>query len=56
MWMTYQEVCDELGVTRNTIDKWKRSGRFIEGKRLPNGQLRYRREDLELFMESLVAA
>jgi predicted site-specific integrase-resolvase len=34
---TLADVCDQLGVSRNTVNAWRRDGRFPLGRRLPNG-------------------
>jgi len=54
-WMTYQEAMDYLGVSRSTLDLWRRGGRLTFAK-LPNGQLRIRTADLDTWLEDLVVA
>lgn len=54
-WLTFPQVCDELGVSRGTLNAWRRDGRFPAFKRLPNGSLRLRRADLEAWSECLVS-
>jgi len=51
-WMTYMQVMDLLGVGRSTLDGWRKSGRIVFSK-LPNGQLRIRRAELERWIEDL---
>ena len=55
-WMTMQEVLDELGVARSTWDGWRQAGTVPQGRRLPNGELRYERSEVEAWVESLEAA
>lgn len=52
-WMTLQEVLTELGVARSTFDRWVVTGRGPRMVKLPNGQLRCRRADLEAWLETL---
>jgi predicted DNA-binding transcriptional regulator AlpA len=53
MWMTYEEVLAEVGVTRSTMDKWRVTGRGPKFKKLPNGKLRARRADVEQWLDLL---
>ena len=52
-WMTMEQVCDELGIGRSTIDTWRRLGRGPRFKRLPNGSLRIQREALDSWLDTL---
>lgn len=56
MWMTYEEVLEEVGVSRSTMDKWRLTGRAPRFKKLPNGQLRLKRPEFEQWLESLPEA
>ncbi|WP_091098907.1 helix-turn-helix transcriptional regulator [Nonomuraea pusilla] len=48
---------DELGgVSRRTFYRWREIGKAPEGIRLPNGELRINRSDLEAWLESLRSA
>ena len=51
--LTLVEVLEELQVPRCTFDDWRRSGRGPRMRKLPNGKLRCRVEDLEDFMDQL---
>jgi len=51
--LTTQEVLEILGVTRNTFDKWRSSGRGPITYRLPNGKLRFKLSDVEEWFEGL---
>ena len=46
------EVARLLGVTRKTVWKWTVEGK-IKAIRLPSGEFRYRREDVEEFMKRM---
>lgn len=44
-------VCAELGVTRSTWDKWRARRVGPKTVTLPNGSLRVRRSDLDVWLE-----
>lgn len=52
-WMTYEEALEELRVPRSTMRDWRREGRAPRFTKLPGGQLRIRREDLDAWLETL---
>jgi hypothetical protein len=52
-WMSFQDVLVELGVSRSTLNKWRAEGRGPGFKKLPNGELRIRRVDLDTWVASL---
>ncbi|GGO70382.1 helix-turn-helix transcriptional regulator [Nonomuraea cavernae] len=55
--LTVPQVLDELGgVSRRTFYRWREIGKAPEGIRLPNGELRIYRSDLERWLESLRSA
>ena len=45
--MTVQQVCQELGISRSTFYFWRQHGKAPHCVKLPNGQVRIRRTDLE---------
>lgn len=45
------EAADYLGVGRSTLDNWRNAGYLFFAK-LPSGQLRIRRADLDAWLES----
>jgi excisionase family DNA binding protein len=51
-WLNYTEAMELLGVSRSTVDCWRRD-RKVTFSKLPNGQLRIRRSVLEEWMDSL---
>lgn len=55
-WLTISQVCEELGVSRSTIDMWRRLGTGPTFVRLPNNSLRIRRAEFELWINGLEAA
>lgn len=46
-WLTNPEVCERLGVSKDTMSKWRARGAAPPFKKLPNGTLRVREDDLE---------
>lgn len=52
-WMTLEEACDELGITRSTMDKWRVTGRGPAWRKLPSGRLRIKRTDFEAWLDAL---
>jgi predicted site-specific integrase-resolvase len=51
-WLNYSESMEFLGVSRSTLDCWRRSN-HLTFSRLPNGQLRIRRDVLNDWIEGL---
>ena len=52
-WLTTEEVCERLGISPDTLSKWKARGCAPAWKRLPNGSHRTREDWLNNFMDSL---
>lgn len=52
-WLTTPEVCERLGVSRHTMSKWRARGAAPPFKKLPNGSLRVRERDLEVWEADL---
>lgn len=50
--LTVDEFCQELGIARSTFDDWRAKGRAPRCLKLPNGKLRIRRSDYELWLDS----
>lgn len=53
-WQTVAEVIEELGVSRDTFDRWVKSGRAPIHRRLPNGRLLFDSRDVEEWLDGLV--
>ncbi len=51
--LTIAEVCGELQISRSTFYEWRAKGRAPRCIRLPNGDLRIRRAELERWLEAL---
>jgi excisionase family DNA binding protein len=45
--LTVAELCEELKISRSTFYDWRQKGRGPRCIRLPNGDLRIRRRDLD---------
>lgn len=51
--LTLAQLCNELQIARSTFYDWRAKGRGPRCIRLPNGDLRVRRHDLEQWLEHL---
>jgi len=52
-WLTVEEVCDELRVSRRSWDRWRERGDGPRAKRLGgNGSIRIRRDWLDEWVEA----
>ena len=49
-WLTVDEFCGELMISRDTFYDWRKKGRAPKCAKLPNGSLRIRRTEFEKFM------
>jgi predicted DNA-binding transcriptional regulator AlpA len=56
VFITLADVCDQLGVSRNTVNALAPRRALPQGQRLPNGQVRYAVVDVEALIDSLAAA
>ena len=52
-WLKASDVLSELQVSRSTFDLWRVEGRGPRCYKMPNGQLRIRRTDLEDWLNDL---
>jgi excisionase family DNA binding protein len=52
--ITITELCAELKISRSTFYDWRAKGRAPRCLKLPNGDLRIRRADLDIWLESRV--
>lgn len=50
--LSIADVCAELGVSRSTYYDWRAKGRGPRSLKLPNGEVRVRRHDLEQWLAS----
>jgi len=51
--LTLAQLCDELQIARSTFYDWRAKGRAPRCIKLPNGDLRVRRADLERWLAGL---
>ncbi|MEV0576041.1 helix-turn-helix domain-containing protein [Streptomyces sp. NPDC050392] len=49
--LTLPDVCAELHVSRSTFYDWRQKGRAPRCIKLPNGDLRVRRSDLDNWLD-----
>jgi predicted DNA-binding transcriptional regulator AlpA len=54
--LTIADLCAELGVARSTFYDWRAAKKAPRCIKLPNGELRIRRTDLENWLDSLQEA
>jgi excisionase family DNA binding protein len=50
--LTVAQLCAELGISRSTFYDWRAKGRAPRCIRLPNGEIRIRRTELERWLDS----
>ncbi len=51
--LTLPDVCAELGVSRSTFYDWRAKGRAPRCIKLPNGEIRVRRSELDRWLAEL---
>jgi excisionase family DNA binding protein len=54
--LTVREVCAELKISRSTFYEWRQKGRGPRCVRLPNGDLRISRHDLDAWLRAQVVS
>ena len=50
--LTLAELCTELRISRSTFYEWRAKGRAPRCIKLPNGELRIRRSELERWLST----
>lgn len=53
--LTLAEVCAELRIERSTFYDWRAKGRAPRCLKLPNGEIRITRRDLDAWIETRMA-
>lgn len=48
--LTINQVCEELAVSRSTFYFWRQTGKAPRCIKLPNGEVRVRRADLDAWL------
>jgi excisionase family DNA binding protein len=51
--VTIAQLCDELGIARSTFYDWRAKGASPRCMKLPNGEIRIRRTDLDKWLTTL---
>ncbi|MFD7655454.1 helix-turn-helix transcriptional regulator [Actinosynnema sp. NPDC059797] len=51
--LTVAEFCKEMGISRSTFYEWRMKGRAPRCRKLPNGEIRINRADVESWYEAL---
>ena len=51
--LTVADVCAELGIARSTFYDWRAAKKAPPCMKLPNGDIRVRRSDFDLWLQSL---
>ncbi|WP_199439297.1 helix-turn-helix transcriptional regulator [Umezawaea beigongshangensis] len=54
--LTVAQFCAEMGISRSTFYDWKAKGRAPRCRKLPNGELRIDRADIESWYDALEVA
>lgn len=52
--LTVEQLCVELQVARSTFYQWRQVGKAPRCIRLPNGAIRVRRSDLDVWLAGLL--
>jgi excisionase family DNA binding protein len=50
--LTIAELCEELAIARSTFYDWRAKGRAPRCIKLPNGEIRIRRSDLDSWIDT----
>jgi excisionase family DNA binding protein len=51
-WLTVDEICAELKISRRTFDRWRATGKAPRCKPLPGGTLRIRRSWFDEWLDT----
>ncbi|WP_371406321.1 helix-turn-helix domain-containing protein [Kribbella sp. NBC_00662] len=54
--LTIAELCAELGISKSTFYEWRTKGVAPKCIKLPNGEIRIRRTELERWLDALEEA
>jgi excisionase family DNA binding protein len=50
--LTVADLCTELGISRSTFYEWRAKGTAPRCLKLPNGEIRIRRAELERWLDT----
>jgi len=51
-WLKLKEVLEQIAVSRSTFDMWRAAGHAPPTYVLPSGQLRYKQDEVDEWLES----
>jgi predicted DNA-binding transcriptional regulator AlpA len=51
-WLRLKEVLEQIAVSRSTFDMWRAAGTAPQAYVLPSGQLRYKQDEVDEWLES----
>lgn len=51
--LTVAEFCKEMNISRSTFYEWRMKGRAPRCRKLPNGEIRINRADIDAWYEAL---
>ncbi|GAA2663572.1 MULTISPECIES: helix-turn-helix domain-containing protein [Actinosynnema] len=54
--LTVAEFCGEFKISRSTLYEWLAKGQAPKHRKLPNGQLRFKRADVDRWFDSCAEA
>jgi excisionase family DNA binding protein len=52
--LTVHQFCEELEISRSTFYDWRAKGRAPKCHKIPNGELRIRRRDLDEWFDGCI--
>jgi predicted site-specific integrase-resolvase len=55
-WLSMDQLCEELGESRDTLNKWKAKGKFPKYLKKPNGRLWFKVEDVYAWLDDLTVS
>lgn len=53
-WMTIEQLCEELDISRSTFDDWRRKGNTPRMIQLPSRKYRISRAEFNAWVDTLV--
>ena len=55
-WITPSQLCEELGVTRSTYDRWKAKGTLPTYRKLPGGHVLFDQRDVTDWLDAMLVS
>jgi len=53
-WLSVNELCVTLGITRSTFDRWLKKGEVPPYRRLPSGKLLFHPADVQEWLDQFL--